>query len=237
MTLVRVTDDQGRPLAAIVNFAAHPTLYDDKMMQISADWPGAMCANLETTMGGDAVALFLNGAEGDASVNGAVGEMPAAKVENYGKSIAALAWDILQVEQLKPDVKIDSWRAPLNLPPIKPNALFIIAARSYGATMEQAKQIVNQLMPAKSQLGFFRIGDLLLLATPCEPTGELGMAAKEIISKAGYGFPAVVALSDDWIAYALSPAQYKEGNYEAGMSFYGDQLGPTILNAVRAGIR
>ena len=29
MTLVRITDIQGRSLAAIINFAAHPTLYDE----------------------------------------------------------------------------------------------------------------------------------------------------------------------------------------------------------------
>jgi hypothetical protein len=236
MTLVRITDEQGRSLAAIVDFAAHPTLYDDKMMEISADWPGAMCGWLETTMGGDAVAMFLNGAEGDASPNGAIGDTASAKVENYGRGLGEKAWDILRLMQLKSTVTVTAWREPVDLPPRKPNALFIIAARSFGATMAQAQEIVRQLMPTTTTIGFFRVGDLLLICFPCEPTGELGLAAKQAASKAGYAVPAVVALADDWLAYALTPGQYREGNYEAGMSFYGDQLGPVLLRAVDQGL-
>lgn len=236
MTLVRITDDQGRSLGAIVNFAAHPTLYDDKMMEISADWPGAMCAWLEKSMGGDSVAMFLNGAEGDASPNGAVGDTASAKVANYGRGLGEKAWDVLRLMQVQNTVILKSWRETVELPPRKPNALFVLAARSFGATMAQAKQIVSQLMPTKTTLGYFQVGDLLLLGMPCEPTGEVGLAVKDAMRKAGYAVPAIVALADDWIAYALTPAQYREGNYEAGMSFYGEQLGPTIMAAVNAGL-
>ena len=209
----------------------------NKMMEISADWPGAtMCGWLEKTMGGDAVALFLNGAEGDASPNGATGDTAAAKVENYGRELGEKAWDILRLMQLQSAVPLRAWRQAIDLPPRKPNALFVIAARGFGASMAQAQEIVKQLMPAKTTLGFFRLGDLLLLGFPCEPTGELGLAAKESARKAGYVTPAVVALADDWLAYALTPRQYREGNYEAGMSFYGDQLGPILLRAVDQGL-
>ncbi len=236
MTVLRINDMQGRALGCIVNFAAHPTLYDDKMMQISADWPGAMCADLERKMGGDSVALFLNGAEGDASPAGATGATPSERVTMYGTSLADRAWDILRILQVKPDVQIRSWRQELVLPERKPNALFIIAARSFGATMAQARQIVNQLMPEKSTVGYVTIGDLLLVTTPCEPSGEIGLAIKSSALKAGYNRVGVMALTDDWLAYALTSGQYREGNYEAGMSFYGDQLGPTILSAIEKGL-
>ena len=49
--------------------------------------------------------------------------------------------------------------------------------------------------------------------------------------------PAVVALANDWLAYALMPEQYKRGNYEAGMSFYGETLGPTLLTALDTGLK
>lgn len=236
MTLLRVTDDQGRSLAAIVNFACHPTLYDDKMMEISAGWPGVMCGMLEKKMGGDAVALFLNGAEGDATTNGAVGNTPQDRVENFGNRLGEQAWEVLQLMQTKPDVPLKVWREEVVLPPHKPNGLFIVAARSFGASMEQAKLIVDALMPTKSTLGFFQVGDVLWMGFPCEPTGVLGLAAKAAARKAGFTTPAVVALADDWLAYALTPAQYHEGGYETGMSFFGDQLGPTLLTAVEKGL-
>jgi hypothetical protein len=180
--------------------------------------------------------MFLNGAEGDASPNGAVGATAAEKVGNYGHGLGEKAWDILRLMQLQSSVKLKAWREPVELPPVKPNALFIIAARSFGASMAQAQQIVKQLMPTRTTIGFFSIGDLLLMGFPCEPTGELGLAAKEAARKSGFTTPAVVALADDWLAYALTPSQYREGNYEAGMSFYGDQLGPVLLKAVDHGL-
>lgn len=236
MTLVRVTDIQGRSLGAIVNFAAHPTLYDDKMMEISADWPGAMSGWLETTMGGDAVALFLNGAEGDASPDGVLGATPSDRVANYGTNLAQRAWDVLRLMQMHSEVPISYRRIAWDLPERKPNALFVLAARSFGATMAQSKQIVNQLMPEKSTLGLFTVGDVTFLTTPCEPSGELGLSIKSAMTKSGIKMPAIVALADDWIAYALTREQYHEGNYEAGMSFYGDGLGGSLLTTVERGL-
>ena len=82
-----------------------------------------------------------------------------------------------------------------------------------------------------------RVGDLLLVGMPCEPTAELGLQVKAMARKAGYANTAVVALTNDWLGYALMPEQYRKGNYEAMMSFYGDQLGPTLLQAVQSGLK
>jgi hypothetical protein len=102
--------------------------------------------------------------------------------------------------------------------------------------MAQAQEVVKQLMPTTTTIGFFKVGDLLFLGFPCEPTSELGLTAKDAARRAGYKLPAVVALADDWLAYALTPRQYREGNYEAGMSFYGEQLGPILLKAIDHGL-
>ncbi len=236
MSLLRVTDDQGRSLASLVNFASHPTIYDEKMMDISADWPGVMCGWLEKKMGGDAVALFLNGAEGDASPDGTRGATEEAKAADYGTRLAAKAWDILQVMQLKTDVPVAVTRMEVTLPAHKPNALFVIAARTFGATTAQAIDLVNKIMPTATTAEFVRVGPMMMAALPCEPTGALGEQMKALIRKAGFEIPAIVALTDDWIAYALTPEQYKEGNYETGMSFFGDQLGPTLVKAVETGL-
>ena len=66
---------------------------------------------------------------------------------------------------------------------------------------------------------------------PCEPVADLGLQVKAAARKAGYARPGIVALTNDWLAYALMPDQYRKGNYEAMMSFYGDQFGPALLTA------
>ena len=206
------------------------------MMDISADWPGVMTGWLEKKMGGDAVALFLNGAEGDASPDGTKGATEEARATEYGTRLAAKAYDILQIIQMKSDVPVSVTRTEVALPTRKPNALFVIAARTFGATTAQALDLVNRMMPQTTSAEFVRIGPVLFAALPCEPTGALGLLMKDVIRKSGFEMPAVVALTDDWIAYALTPEQYKEGNYETGMSFFGDQLGPTLLKAVEDGV-
>ena len=255
LTVLKVTRKDGSTLASLVNFAAHPTLYDDKMMQISADWPGVMCADIEkkteATSGengaqkqdaGASVCLFLNGAEGDASPNGVDDVSGDEKVTKYGHRISALVQK--QLDQIMPGDGANSANAPalamwtqtVTLPPRKPNALFFLAAAQLGASMTQARELVNSLMPTTTQITFVRVGSLLLMGFPCEPSANIGLAAKQLARNAGVKTPAVVALTNDWLAYALTPEQYKAGKYEAVMSFYGEPFGPTLLEGVKTGL-
>lgn len=236
LTVVSVKDGAGNYIASIVNFAAHPTLYDDKMREISADWPGIATAMIEKQMGEKTVCLFLNGAEGDASPNGVDDKQGEDKVVRYGLRVGLLAWGELTATTTRPDAPLAVWMQKVTLPPRKPNALFYLAAAQLGAAQETAKQLVNGLMPEATTLHFVRIGDLLLMAFPCEPTASIGLKAKELARKAGYKTPAVVALTDDWLAYCVTPEQYRAGKYETMMSFYGDQFGSTLLSALATGL-
>ena len=240
LTLLKVIGFDGHAIGAIVNFAAHPTLYDDDMLEISADWPGVMTGDVEKTMqatGADApVCLFLNGAEGDASPNGVDGKTSAEKVLTYGHTLGKIASDLLAKVTTMSNPLVRAWTQAVSLPPRKPNALFILAAGQIGLGVGQARNLALGLMPETTHLGFVQVGDLLFMGFPCEPTAPLGLAAKAAARKAGFLHPAVVALANDWLAYALTPEQYHEGKYEAGMSFYGDQFGPTLLKALGAGL-
>jgi hypothetical protein len=67
---------------------------------------------------------------------------------------------------------------------------------------------------------------------PCEPISDIGLAAKAAAREAGYKTPAIVALTNDWLGYCLTPEKYNKGGYEPTMSFYGDQFGPTLMSAL-----
>ncbi len=232
LTVVSVRDTHNKIIAMIVNFAAHPTLYDDDMMEISADWPGRMCAELEKKFGGSSVALFLNGAEGDASPANTTGNTDAAKVENYGDAMAQAVINLLDSSKLLNNTDLQSWQYSFSLPARKPNGLFLAAAAQLGASIPQARAFVTSLMPQTTSLSFVKIGGILFIGFPCEPTASIGLEAKKMATASGFKTPAVVALTNDWLGYALTAQEYREGSYEAGMSFYGDQLGPTLLTAL-----
>lgn len=235
LTVLKVTTTTGATLATVVNFAAHPTL-DDRGRHISADWPGVLCAELERTAGAGAICLFMNGAEGDTSPQGAEGNAPRERIMTYGRKVAERAQALLARVQTQSDIVVQGWTQRVNLPPRRPNGLFFLAAAQLGISPDQAKQLVHQLMPEHTHVHFARIGDLLLIGLPCEPTGALGLQVKARAQQAGWHTPVVVALTNDWLGYALLPEQYRAGGYEASMSFFGERLGPVLLDAVSAGL-
>jgi hypothetical protein len=94
LVVVRIEDAAGKPIAHLVNFAAHPTMHPAKLMKFSADYPGAMAALVEKEVGGQC--LFLQGAAGDLSTNAGAERGP----EKFGQ---ALGWQVLELARtIKP---------------------------------------------------------------------------------------------------------------------------------------
>jgi hypothetical protein len=67
LAVMRFDDAAGKPVAILVNFAAHPTMLPAGMLKFSADYVGALKA--EVTQETGAAAIFMQGAAGDQSVN------------------------------------------------------------------------------------------------------------------------------------------------------------------------
>ncbi|MCL4177037.1 MAG: hypothetical protein KJ072_04740 [Verrucomicrobia bacterium] len=67
LAVLRVDDWDGKPIAVVVNFAAHPTSIPEQNLEWSADYPGALKSTVERELGG--VAVFMQGAAGDLSTD------------------------------------------------------------------------------------------------------------------------------------------------------------------------
>lgn len=95
VTIARVTDDQANVLAAIVNYACHPTTlaWDNRL--ISPDFPGAMRETVSAAI--QAPCIFLQGASGELGpVVGFVGDPEVADRNGRQLAYAALsAWESL----------------------------------------------------------------------------------------------------------------------------------------------
>jgi hypothetical protein len=82
LTVLRV-ESEGRPLATLIHYGAHPTVLSSLSRVISRDWPGVMIDRIEALTG--APALFVNGAVGDVAPRSntlqAVGDGEAALQE------------------------------------------------------------------------------------------------------------------------------------------------------------
>jgi neutral ceramidase len=105
LLVMRVEDLQGKPIATAVNFAAHATMTDNKVLAFSADWPGAMAALVEKETG--APCLFLQGAAGDMSANPGGHNGPKAFGEAVAQTALGVAKNVKCQGPSLGDMKID----------------------------------------------------------------------------------------------------------------------------------
>ncbi len=88
LLVLRIEGTDGKPIAHAVNFAAHATMRDSKMLKWSADYPGALAGRVEKETG--APCLFLQGAAGDLSPDPGDGR----DADKFGE---AMANDVLKL--------------------------------------------------------------------------------------------------------------------------------------------
>jgi neutral ceramidase len=92
LLVLRVEDGSGKPLAHLVNFAAHPTMHPSRLLKFSADYPGAMARLVEKETG--VPCLFLQGAAGDLSANAGLTPGPEKFGQALGREVLDLAKNI-----------------------------------------------------------------------------------------------------------------------------------------------
>lgn len=63
--VIRVTDEQRKVRAVLVNYACHPVVLGPRNRKISADYPGVMREIVERSFGEDCTCIFFQGAGGD----------------------------------------------------------------------------------------------------------------------------------------------------------------------------
>jgi neutral ceramidase len=110
----RADDAQGRPLAAVVNFQAHPTaLLHLGLTDVSRDWPGQVTDLLEEAFPG-LKALYLQGACGD--INFKREFEPAARCREPGRAVAAKALEAFAAARPVKSPRVGYACRPVTLP-------------------------------------------------------------------------------------------------------------------------
>jgi neutral ceramidase len=110
LAVLRFDDQSGKPIAVLVNFAAHPVMTEGKILKYSADYPGFLKNKVEATLSTECV--FMQGAGGDMSPN--PGNTPGGP-KGFGETLAdhviALAQAVKTETPAHPSVKglVDSF--------------------------------------------------------------------------------------------------------------------------------
>ncbi|MCA9426907.1 MAG: neutral/alkaline non-lysosomal ceramidase N-terminal domain-containing protein [Candidatus Omnitrophica bacterium] len=240
LTVTRIDDEEGNPFAVFANFAAHPTFMSAKDMMFSGGWPGHLQRTVEALIGDEVECLFSNGAEGDQSpiARRRSGNSSWERAERYGRELGIEVYRLWKEIETQPVEKFEYSYEKLELPTRTWHPDFMATGGAeYGLREDLMDLLIDQMVPEESACGFLRLNDLLIIGIPGEMTAEIGKKLRDqVAEKTGVKHPIIGGLANEWISYILSPEQYNGGGgYEASVSFYGPQLGPTVMAAALKG--
>ncbi|MFO0917118.1 MAG: neutral/alkaline non-lysosomal ceramidase N-terminal domain-containing protein [Planctomycetaceae bacterium] len=113
LAVMRFDDEAGKPIAVLVNFAAHPVMTEESLLKFSADYPGFLQNKVEADLQTNCV--FMQGASGDMSPN-PPGDFrnPQAFGELLAGEVTELAKGAETVKPKRPSVrgKVDHYAFP-----------------------------------------------------------------------------------------------------------------------------
>lgn len=220
MSVIRIDGTDGSPIAALVVIGSHGTILGPDNMLISADWPGVMQRELQKSIGGNVVAMFAQGAEGDQAPPSIDNGDDFAWMEWYGRQVAGTAkslWDKTSGESGAPVAA-----AVFNgkLPRVHLRSLFGMPLPRFltGSIASQAKCAV------------IRLGPVALIGLPGEAVHNVALDIRAQALKMGVANPVIVGLANDWIGYITDPETYREGGYEAGATLFGKKESAVITS-------
>ncbi len=223
----------GNWLGGIANMAVHGTALLDTNQRFSADVPGGIERALEERLaeggtGKRPVVLFVNGAEGD--VKPSHGGLDG--IRNVGAGFAEQAMTALGgARVLNPEWEVTSAEVKLGRPYI---GLRACAAPVKWLIWSGLHIHLGSIFPKRARIWSIRLGDMLLLTWPGEPTTSLGLGLKELGAAAGAAQTWVLGLTNDHLAYFVTPDEYKEGGLEPCTSMYGPKGGLRMLEGYRS---
>ena len=239
LIVTRIDLKNGKPLALLVNWTAHPTFIGGEDMQLSAEWPGYLQNDLQDLIGQGVTAMYFNGSEGDQSTMLKSDKRSYEKIQIYGKTIADKAFELYN--EIRP-LEVSEFNYTYNLTKLPGHvahpSFMKTGGEEYGLNDQTVKIVMDILGPGEVGLGAVRIGDLLISGIPGEMTAVLGQKVKNAVKQSGIKYAAIGGMANEWISYILSSDQYLHGEgYESSMSFYGPDLGEVITSgAIKAAL-
>ena len=183
-------DPTGRCVATIIHAACHP-VHEMCLPQISADFPGELCAALESTSD-YVVPIFFNGAAGDINPPTVSGGAKCAR--RHGQALAQVIERTIQKARTVGIDFIAFKNSTVHLP-----------ARSLGKNRGPQSCVAH--------LNALRLGSLAMVFVP----GELFVETALAIERASpFNRTLVIGFAESSIGYVPTRKAFREGGYEIG---------------------
>ncbi|GAB4027912.1 neutral/alkaline non-lysosomal ceramidase N-terminal domain-containing protein [Spirosoma gilvum] len=212
--LLRLKKNSGES-ALLCTFAGHATLFEDSMWNyLSRDYPGSLVDRLEKKSADFAV--FLAGAVGSTGPE-AKGKTDFQEIRNYAGDLAARIERTVPTIQLKSDSALAMLTLPLGLREPHPRVIGNWRVRPW------LFYAIYGDYP--SDLKALRIGQTVLLGTPCDYSGEFVADFKPLAQQKGVNLM-ITSFDGGYIGYVTPDAYYSRTTYETrDMNWFGPYNG------------
>lgn len=243
LSMLRVTDAQGKVMALVVNYACHNTTLRGNFKQIHGDWAGCAQATIEADQPGATALVTIGcGADSDPCPHGTV-----ALCEQHGRALAdevkrLLAGPFKPIEP-KLTVRTKDLAVPFDEPPAM-DEFERVAKKSYPvARLLKLRQGGEKLPTTRSYPIFtWTFGDdLAMVFLPDEVVVDFALRMKREFDGSRLW---INAYSNSVSGYVPSDRLIREGGYEADNSLsaavsYGrpERLQPTVEQRIVDGVR
>lgn len=213
--------EQG-PIITLGIFAAHPTLMGAESLKYCGDYPGHWQSSIEEATRG--FSMFLAGGMGSHSPS--IESTDHDSIDDMSGPMAKMTLQHLEDAEFINANKFAVGELTVNLPEPHLRASDHTRFRPW---------LAGKLLPLETQtrIHAMRIGDILLLGTPCDFSGELSLSIANHFNKSG--FQAVVtSFNGDYIGYVVPQKYYHYRHYETRvMSFFGPNNGPYLTDMIQ----
>lgn len=210
MSVLQAIGEDGLPICTLVNFACHPEGLEAGVVELSADFPGYLCAQVRKDGGGQPV--FLNGALGG-MVSGDSNARTHAETEKMGLAFAALAKELIATAQPPAEFEFKAETRRVEIPMTNEKFLPLFSEKR---PLEDGRVV--------TEMTLFTLGECRMVTLPGEVLPEVSF---EILEKMK-GFPRMfIGLANDQLGYIIPPYDFRQDSYEESMS-QGPAAAPVI---------
>jgi neutral ceramidase len=187
--VIRVDNQQGQPLAILVNYACHPVVFGPDNLRYSADFPGALARLVEASFDGIAaqrpLTFFLQGAPGD--INPLLDKTPLAENadalkievgETLGREVARVARTVQTTAPTAPDIAFISEELRFkNRWDLEKLRAMVVAAYGPNAARRYQRYVTAELVTPVTTLVINK--EIALVGLPGEPFVGLQLLLKQ----------------------------------------------------------
>lgn len=211
LALIKIVGRNGQPIAALFNYAVHPTVLSAQNPCYSADFVGEVRAYIKEKTG--ACALFFNGAQAEINPKPPSGKTEFDRCKSLGMALGKKVTDLWDQTETTARCSVDLTEARYSFKLEPTSSGLKIPFEQYDS--EFSLLVLN--------------GSEAFVTIP----GEFSVLyAQELKRAASYQHLSILGLTNDAHGYILKPEAFEHNTHESQFSFGGPTYGNWLLEQI-----